>query len=53
MTVLYRTGNTNLVAKEVVWLIETVADSFYEMQKAGVTCAEASLHVPSQSRGEK
>ena len=42
MTVLYQTDRTKLVSIEAVWLIQTVADSFYEMQKADVTSEETS-----------
>jgi hypothetical protein len=42
ITVSLQTDNTNLVSKEAVWLIQTIADSFYEMQKAEVTSEEAS-----------
>jgi hypothetical protein len=42
MTVLHQIDKTKLVSKEAVWFIQTVADSFYEMQKTDVTSGEAS-----------
>jgi hypothetical protein len=42
MTLLYQTDKTKLVSKADVWLIQAVADSFYEMQKADVTSEGAS-----------
>ena len=42
MTVLHQADRTKLVSKEAVWLIQAVADSFYEMQKADVTSEKAS-----------
>jgi hypothetical protein len=38
---------TKLVSKEVAWLIQTVADSFYKMQEADVTSVASFIHVPS------
>jgi hypothetical protein len=42
MTVLHQTDKTKFVSKEAAWLIQSVADSLYEMQKADVTSEEAS-----------
>jgi hypothetical protein len=53
MTVVPQKGNTNLVSKEVVWLIKTAADTFYKMQKADVTSEALFPHVPSPSQAEK
>jgi hypothetical protein len=47
MTVLHHNVMTKLVSKEVAWLIQTVADSFYEMQGADVTSVASFIHVPS------
>jgi hypothetical protein len=47
MTVVRQKDNANLVSKEVVWLIQAVADTFYKMQKADVTSEALLIYVPS------
>jgi hypothetical protein len=42
MTILHQTDKTKLLSKEAVWLIQTVADSFYEIQIADIISEEAS-----------